>query len=306
MQRNTLFSFLTIAALGLLTAGQANAETYTWVGGAGTGSQQTQWDYENSGNYENWSWGAGGNVTSLPASGDTVVIPDVTYDPIIDSGASPVTFTTLTINRNGELTVIDANTILTLDGSSHTLNGNLVLQDNDTFVKFTYPQSSGWIFLTGGGGIVGENEGAEVQLANAKIDSDVNIEGKMIVMQFSGTSTFKNGSSGVVLANVDGTLLFADELDIDDVSGASWQAKTDPGALLKFSSDDPDFCIKGNFLVDNCATIELAAGVVIETQGSFTQTAGTLTLGSGATFAKSCNSGCTSCTSVSAGTVGCS
>lgn len=312
MNHNILFSILATATLGLVMAGPVSAKTTNWVSGDAT--NPAKWNEDN-----NWSNG-------IPDAGDTVNIklltqPQGYQDPVLSTADGAAGDLTL---RNGFTLTITGRT-LTLDlAVTHDIDGEIHLTSSASVLKVTGAATldiTGKIVLeasnsvldldadvtaSGTGGVIkGEHNDAQIQIADGvTFTNNVDIVGQMTIKESGTTGTFLNGSSGLVLANVDGTLLFADELDIDDVSGALWHAKTDPGALLKFASDSPDFCIEGDFVIDNCATIELAAGVVIKTEGGFTQTAGTLTYGSGASLSKDCASPCTGCTSVSAGTNG--
>ena len=270
MKRNTLFSFLTVAALGLVTAGPASAgnDTYTWVGGAASGSEN-DWDY-NAGtkaapDYANWNWNAaaGEPVTSLPNSGDTVVIPDRTHDPEIDSGASIVTFSTLNINTGGVLS-IRADAVLNLDGTvAHDIDGDLVLSNSTAVVKF-----SASVDVDGDGKIVGQDNNAQVQVATNKVltnrMSTVGIVGRM---KIAGPGKLDN--RGLVHANGDGPLELGENLLLDDTGGAvRWKAGDNINAILFFRNEHTGGSkLDGDFAVASCSKLKFDA--TIETNGDF-------------------------------------
>ncbi|MEE9296591.1 MAG: hypothetical protein V3W34_16730 [Phycisphaerae bacterium] len=259
MKRNTLFCFLTIAALGLVMAGPASAGscTFTWKVNADDGDWRTG---------ANWTASCEEAGHTYPVAGDTAIITDVTSgtDPVIDTNDEAVT--TLTINTGGLLTITGKK--LTIDGSTQTFNGDLVLSDSTAVVVFTYAQGSGWTNITGSGGIKGEHASAEMQLEDAKIDSDVDIHGMMIVKELSGISTLKNGSTGTIVADAEGVLKLDSGLALEDEALALWSADGDSGFTtqpeLQFNEAAN---LAGNFSLCGDATIRFNAA--IDTTGCF-------------------------------------
>ena len=269
MKRNTLFSILATAAFGIVMANPINAADSTW-----DGSKSTDWD-----DADNWSNG-------VPGSGDTATIPNETNDPLIDSS---VTVGTLIINTGAVVTVQGAfaPVTLTLDGNTQTFNGDLVLSNSTARVEFTYAQSSGWIAIDGSAGIKGEHASAEVRLNDAKIDSDTVFRGQMVIKEVAGTSTFKNGSTGIVRANANGTLLFVAGLALDDDCGAKWESieasgnsTLEFGSTVVFVDSNPE--LRGDFVLSDCATMEFN-GTTFKTAGSFSSPVGNIS-NSGGTF----------------------
>ncbi len=249
MQRNTLFSILATAALGIVVAGPVNAETYRWKG---VGSD----DYHTD---TNW------NPTGVPGTGDKANItplqtPQNYMNPVLDD--QDRLLGELEIGSGYTLTVTGVK--LTLEDNSHTFTGNLILSNSTSKVEFTFAKASGWVALTGSGGIEGKHASAEVRLNDSKIDNDSVIHGKMTVKEVGGTASFKNDTTGKVLANVAGTLRFEDL----DLSGAGvWKAETNPSAILEFATEDLTG-LSGDFTLSHDATLKFLASIT--TSGSFT------------------------------------
>lgn len=298
MKRNTLFSFLAIAALGLITAAPAYAtdDTYTWFGGAGTGSQQTQWDYKPGSFYLNWQWDKDGvqrdEVTELPTSGDIVVIPDVTHQPIL---AVAATLSDLTIDNGADMKVSSA--LLTLPTSGTTaydsLNGDLILSDSGAKVLF-----SADVTIDGRGGIVGQDDSAELWITGGKtLTNETTVSGNMKVMTAPlggvGNGVFDNRH--VVLANANGTLLFAADLTLDDDSGAQWQVKSNGGAIMDFREDATS--LAGSFVIDDCAKLKVD-GAAVETCGDLVTYSGFIDIENSGTFKYHTGSPCDATTEV--------
>ena len=315
MKRTTFFSMFLIAALGLIVATTAAFGLvtpkpgivpceFTWRVTAGSGNWQTasNWDVVTP---------IGETCNDYPQSGDTAIITDVTSgsDPVIDSNDETVA--TLTINSGGLLTVTSQT--LTLEGSSQTFNGNLVLSDSSAIVKFT----GGTIAASGSTttGIKGEDDGAKIQIEGGDtLTSTMLIQGHLVMETNggSGNGTFVNGATGIVRANADGggspaVLLLAAGLTIDDADTGTpkWEATTDPDAVLQFNTGAS--CLDGNFLIANCAKLKLSdagvSAVHIKTEGGVTQTAGEIVLNNSSTLFKNLTS-CASGTSVAAGFFG--
>ena len=289
MQRNTLFSILATAALGLVMAGPVSAKTTNWTSGDATNPEK--WHDE-----DNWSNG-------IPAATDTVNInpfiePDNYEDPVLSTANGAAG--TLTIGSDFSLTVTGRTLIL--DDNSYTFNGPLILSDSTAKVEFTYPQASGWIAVGGSAGITGQDNAAEVRLNDAKINSNTVFRGQMIIKKVAGTSTFLNGSTGIVRADAAGEgspaiLLLKSGLTIDDADTGTpkWEATTDPDAVLQF--DVGASCLDGNFVISGCATLRIN-DVTIATQGTYTLTAGRVDIVGSGEFHHTCNSDCTSCTEI--------
>lgn len=265
MQRNTLFSILATAALGLVMAGPVSAKTTNWESGDATNPER--WHEDN-----NWSNG-------IPAAGDTVNIntafKPVNYqDPVLstDDGAAG----TVTIGSDFSLTVTGRT--LTLDGATQTFNGNLILSDSTAKVEFTVD-----VTVDGDGEIVGQHNDAEIRIANDKtLTNEMIISGKMTILDAGTSGTFKNGPTGIVRANANGILLLDGSLRLDDDNDGDarpkWQAQSNSGAVLRFESGltfvDSSPQLVGNFLVDDDATLDIDLTIV--TSGTMTHTNGTV------------------------------
>ena len=291
MNRNTLFSILATAALGLVMAGPVSAKITNWKSGDATNPER--WHEDN-----NWSNG-------IPAAGDTVKIKPMTQpgnyqDPVLSTADGAAG--TVTIGSNFSLTVTGRT--LTLDGATQTFNGNLILSDSTAKVRFT----SATVTVNGSStaGIKGQHNLAELQINNSTLTSNALIHGRMTVKESAGTSTFKNGSTGIVRANVDGgRLTFASGLALTDdgsCSGAVWAAIGDTvnfttQPVLKFEQSATGLTSK--FFLDHCAWIELAADVDIATTNVLKDESGSsvaegyIKVGSGGSFVyrDSCPSG---------------
>lgn len=265
MQRNTLFSILATAALGLVMAGPVNAENHKWK------ASNTNDDYHTAGNW---------NPTGVPGTGDTATInpfqtPDGYVNPVLDD--QDRSLGQLVIGSGFSLTVTGVK--LTLEGNSHTLNGNLILSNSDSKVEFTFAQASGWVTLSGSGGIEGQDGSAELRLNDSKIDNDSVIHGMMTVKKVGGdTATFKNGPTGIVRADADGVgspavLLLAAGLTVVDANTGTpkWQATSKTDARLRF--DVSATGLNGEFTVSECAQLYLADGIDVHTTGNFIFTA---------------------------------
>lgn len=253
MQRNTLFSILATAALGLVMAGPVNAENYSWKG------SNTNDDYHTA---SNWSPSGGPPGTGDKATINPASQTDGYKNPVLDD--QDRLLGELVIGSGFSLTVTGVK--LTLEGNTHTFNGPLILSNSTAKVEFTFAQTSGWVDLTGSGGIEGKHASAEVRLNNSKIDSVSVIHGMMIVKEVGGTATFKNGTTGKVLANVSGTLQFASGLTLESESGSSFEARSNPNAELEFNQAATTNML-GDFVLCGDATIDFNAA--IDTTGCF-------------------------------------
>ena len=262
MKRNTLFSFLTVAALGLLTAGPANAGTFTWVG-------------SNNANGDDWRVAANWDLnSSYPQTGDIAIIANVaTKDPVIDQQNEVVS--ELRVSPSGLLTVTGKK--LTLDGTTtHDIDGDVVLSNAMAMLAFTDN-----VTVDGDGSIVGQDDSARVFITAGKtLTNEMIFEGNMKLLSTSTATdaNFVNGATGTVLANGDGggsvaVLLFAAGLDIDDADTGTpkWQATSDTDAQLRF--DVSDTGLDGEFTISGCATLYLDDGVDIYTTGDLVATA---------------------------------
>lgn len=253
MKRNTLFSFLTVAALGLLTAGPAYACDFTWKSDAGTDAFRTA---------SNWTTAAPCPSHAYPQAGDTVTIQSSDNDPVISNDEI---FLTLTINQSGVLTVTGANT-LTLTGSSHTLDGDLVLQGSGSIVKFTASAT-----VAGRGSIKGQNNGAEIRIATDKVlTNTTSIVGMLTIVGETGPGNAgKLDNRGLVHANDNGTLELGSNLLLDDTGSAvRWKASTNGGGILLFRNEHTGGSkLDGDFAVANCSKLKFDK--TIETNGAF-------------------------------------
>lgn len=289
MKHKTLFSFLTVAALGATTAlgivkatpvAPVSATTFTWDGDQNNGDWRDE---------DNWDVGA-----SYPQSGDIAIITTDGDPPVINDQDEVVS--ELRVQTGAILTITGQK--LTLDGTTaHDIDGDIKLSNGTAALKF-----SASVTVDGDGNIIGEHNDAKFQIAGDKtLTNEMIVKGQMQVKALPGgtrAGKFVNGATGTVLADADGNdspavLLFAVGLAFDDVSGANWQATTDPDAVLKF--DVGAACLDGDFLIDGCATIQLN-GVSIDTRGSYTNNGGLLDLVGAVHFGHSCNAGCSSCT----------
>ena len=98
-----------------------------WVGGDGTGTQQTDWTRA-----ANWDNG-------VPGSGDDAVIGNVTYDPTIPDGTDP-TLGSIQVATGGQLTA--GNNVITLDdvdgsGLAFYLSGTGAFVKGTSTITFT-------------------------------------------------------------------------------------------------------------------------------------------------------------------------
>ena len=267
MKRNTLFSFLTIAALGLLTAGPASADTFTWNGSVTSGWQTPgNWDLDNG---------------SYPQSGDIAIIPNVaTNDPVIDVRDEVVT--ELRIQRGGLLTITGKK--LTLDGAvTHDINGDLVLSNSSSKLEFSTNDGT----VDGGGAIIGQDNSAEIRIADNKtLTNEMVIRGKLTILDAGSTGTFLNGSTGTVNADAAGVLELDNSLSLQDECGADWKATHASATLLfeatsDFVYSDPN--LRGDFVLSNCSTIDFD-GQDVKTSGSFASPSGHIVNVSGKFF----------------------
>ena len=269
MNRNTLFSFLTVAALGLVMAGPADAAcTFTWTGDGDAG------DFRDPDNWDS----SGAGCSDYPTAGDKVIIPDVnTHDPVIDDQDEQ--FSELDINSGGLLTITGKK--LTLDGTTtHDIRGDLVLSENTPVSVLKFSAS---VTVAGAGQIKGEDNAAELQIVGDKtLTSTLDIVGRMKIKGLVGganPATFVNGASGVVRADAAGTLLLAAGLTLQDdgatCSTAIWEASGNSSAILKFAQSATG--LTSLFRLDDCAVIEIAASVDINTVNTLKDKAGTAT-----------------------------
>ena len=263
MKRNTLFSFLTVAALGLLTAGPANAQcTFTWTGA-------TNDNFREAGNWTK----SGSCVNNWPLTGNIAIFPNVDRDVIINDQNEQ--FGELRI-ENGGLVTITGQT-LTLDGAvTHDLDGNLVLWDSTAIVKFTADATVG-----GDAAIVGQHDSAKIQIEGGDtLTNEMSVKGQLTIETNggSGDGTFVNGSTGVVWANAGGTLLMDGSLTLDDneVDGARalWKATNGSSTFLQFASGltfvDSNDELQGDFVLCGNATLDF--DVQTRTSGCFDET----------------------------------
>ena len=294
MQRNTLFLILATAALGLIMAGPVSAKTTRWTSGDAT--NPAKWHEAN-----NWNNG-------IPVAGDTVNIkplsqPGNYQDPVLSTADGAAG--TLTIGSSFTLTVNGVT--LTLDGTgTHSISGIMKIDATgklDVQTGGTFDLDSANTHLIGGeillsgsgstllvsaattlnpnsgayGSVIGQDAGASIDIAGVTLTNNIVVKGEMTVQEVSGTAIFLNSTTGVVLANADGggspaILLLASDLTIDDDSGAKWQAKGDPDAVLQFASGltfvDSSPELLGDFVLDDCAKIDV--DVNITTNGGLT------------------------------------
>ena len=316
MQRKTLFTLCAAAvvatsALGLATARPASLmASMNWKGTA-----SRDWN-----DRDNWTGG------SVPAAGDTVTIPSSVPggyqgDPVLDSGDDGLAGT-LNIASNRSVTVTGK--MLTLDGAvTHDIDGDIFLKNdvsNNSVLKVTGADATldiagtGSVVLeasnarldldadvtvSGAGEIVGQHNDAEIQVATDKVlTNSLSIVGKM---KIAGPGKLDN--RGLVHANANGPLTLDSNLIVVDTSGDRWKASIDSGAIFVFDGAIACDNLAGNFILDGCSTFRFNATVY--TSGSFTTGDGFVDVNpddASVSFNYSCNSGCSSCTTVDSDT----
>lgn len=298
MKRNTLFSFLTVAALGLLMASSATATDFVWDGGGA----DNKWS-----NPDNWTANDGypdDNGDKATLRGDTKPELDVNVtigELVIEDDAALTVATasgtrTLGIDgagsQNGKVTIeavgkmyIGSSGKVNFDGTDflvrHTIDGDITLSTSSSKLAFTDS-----VTINGSGSIIGQHNTAKLLINGGKtLINMITVSGNMTVLTAVGTGggadgIFLNGSTGTVLANAGGILLLDGSLTLDDDNngGAKWQAKGDPNAVLQFATGltfvDSNPELAGNFLVDDEAKLDIDLTVV--TSGTMTHTNGTV------------------------------
>ena len=304
MQRKTLFTLCAAAvvatsALGLATARPAKPASLgsptNWTSGDATNPER--WHEDN-----NWSNG-------IPAAGDTVNIktmskPGNYQDPVLSTADGAAG--DLTIGNGFTLTVTGVTLSLNL-AVTHDIDGDLFLSNSSSKLEFKTNHAT----VGGDGAIVGQDNSAEIRIADDKtLTNEMIISGNMTILDAGTSGTFVNGATGTVLANgnpnTSGSaeiLTIASGLTFDDADTGTpkWEATTDADAVLQF--DVGASCLDGDFVISGCATLKLD-GVTIKTKGNVTKTAGEIVLANSAALVKQINADCTGGTSVSAGTFG--
>lgn len=169
------------------------------------------------------------------------------------------------------------------NGVTHEIGGDLRLLSSTSDLLVYWNVTFGPYDPTGTpdyGMIEGQDNDARIQIkahnvltSSYTLTNEISIAGRMTVEPIAadGKAIFKNGSTGVVEANVAGKLKLAADLDVSDVAGALWAATTNSGAVLEFNEGAS---LAGDFLVDDCATIRFLANV--ETTGDLDQVEGTI------------------------------
>lgn len=277
MKHNTLFSILATAAFGIVMAGPVSASVIDWNG------KGTDWATA-----ANWVGGV------VPGSGDTAKFPAVYTVGSNEPGVSTADATVGRVVLARSHTITVTGKTLTLAGTvPHDIDGDIVLSDvvNDSVLKVTGAVTmdiTGNIFLKGSnavldldanvtvqgaGEIKGENNAAEIQIADSStLTNLLLIHGKMTIKESGSSGTFLNGSTGIVRADAAGTLLLAAGLTLSNCSDAVWEASSNSSAVLRFDQDATG--LTGLFYLDDCAIIEVAAGVDIATTNTLTDSAG--------------------------------
>ncbi len=281
MHRNTLFSILATAALGIVMAGPVNAgTTYRWIG---NGSDEYHTD-------TNW------NPTGVPGTGDKAIVtpfsqPNGYLNPVLDD--QDRLLGELVIGSDFTLTVTGVK--LTLDGMTpHDIDGELRLSDAAAQVEFTATVTVG-----GDGSIKGENNSAQLRIAKDNVlTNTTSIVGMMKIAGLTGgTNAGKLVNQGLVYANGDGTLELGANLLLDDsTGGVRWKAGNNSGAILVFKNTHTGGSkLEGDFAVANCAKLKFEK--TIETNGTFDTGAAAgfvdVDAGNSVEFRYDCVGGCT-------------
>ena len=277
MNRNTLFSILATAALGIVMAGPVSAKTTRWTSGDAT--NPAKWHEAN-----NWNNG-------IPVAGDTVNIqplsqPDGYQDPVLstaDGAAGDLTlgngFTltitgrTLTLDLavthdiDGEIRLSADASVLKITGDDATLDiaGAIILQADGAVLDLDAD-----VTVQGAGEIKGEDNAAKIQIkGGTTLTSTMLIQGHMVIETNGGSGAGKLDNRGLVYANGDGTLALGENLLLDDTGSAvRWKVGNVGGAILEFRNEHIDSSkLDGDFAVANCSKLKFEK--TIETNGDF-------------------------------------
>ena len=298
MQRKTLFSILATAALGLVMAGPVNAGTnHKWK------ASNTNDDYHTAGNW---------NPAGVPGTGDTATINPFTtvenyMNPVLDDqnrslgqlvigSGYKLTVNGVKLTLDGAVThsisgIIEIDATGTVDvqaggtfdldsANTHPIGGDILLSSSTSVLRASAattlgPNSGAY------GSVIGQDPDASIDIAGVTLTNNIVVEGEMTVQETSGTATFLNGSTGVVLANGNPStsgspelLRFLSGLTIDDADTGTprWEATTDSEAVLQFNEAATG--LDGDFLLNDCALFDINANIT--TSGGFTHTAGTV------------------------------
>jgi hypothetical protein len=272
MTRFSLLAGMTISALTISNVVYAQ----TWTGAAGNST------WNNSGN---WSGG-------VPNGSSTVIIQNVTHQPVFDDTSVASSFPKLVLNSGADLSFasgskmtltgasgvsldigsgatieVGANAILEFDGSNMAamIDGDLVLSASTSVIDVL--QNTTFDYDTTPGSITLNATNAEIFIvAGATLTNKIDIQGNGAIQ--GGTDFFSpNGvleNDGVLVAK-NGVLVLESDLDLLDTSLSSWNADG-IGATLQLMKSAGG--LLGDFRADNEGTIEIGSNVSIVTTGN--------------------------------------
>lgn len=281
-------TLLTMVAFAGITQ-MASAANFTCTNSSG----QTDWN-------DGRTWG-GGQFDPVPGSSDLAFIPS---GKVVDVSAN---ITVGRINVTGTLNV-QAGKLLQVDGTGgsggttghHVIDGTINLQGAASQLQFT---SMDQVFenngVSSGKVVLSDDSGspAELLIDNTRmLTSQIQIEGYGRVDGVGGTATLVNQQTSatvgaVIVANNSGMLELGSNLilsEVDFVAGLThywpqYRANTSSSAVLEFSRDAISAGkLRGDFLVDDCATMQFNADVY--TDGSLIMSDGHIVVLSGASF----------------------
>lgn len=282
-----LLMALVLAVFGLArTPNSAYAATCTW-----TGNTDTAW--ETTGNWTNCQ----GTGSSAPANNDTVIIPDVTNDPVVNTAAT--TGLDVTIQSGGLLKNSSSGAIafnnFTIDGGGKYIHDRAAILPGSTSRSFAATSTIEFlrnspntcpVSVTYGNLIINisnftSNVGCSENLASIAGDLEIkNTSG--FELRFVNTQNTTHSISGNLIID-GGTLVFSSGTGAPPVNVTGSLNITSGTLNLASSSGAPTLNIGGNFSQSGGTFTSTGAGVpsVSFTGGSssvaFTQSAGTFT-----------------------------
>ena len=243
MKRTTLFSSLLTAAFGIVTAGPANADTFTWVGTAGA-------------NGDDWRVPANWDVgTGYPGSGDTAIIPGVaTNDPVIDQQNEEIA--SLTIQHDGVLTVSGKTLDITGSGGLDIDNSD-DMEPSSVAGKLVINAANGKVILSGGG--------------THDIDGIIEMDANGVLDVQAGTLDMNSANShpiggAIWLSHVDGSTLRVSAATTFDLNGDDKGSVIGQDADAKIDIADATFT--SNIIVQGMMTVREESGTATFVNGS--------------------------------------
>lgn len=300
----TRFSLLAGMTISALTISNVVAQTtHNWEGG--DGSNMAQW--------QDWARGGNWSSNSVPATGDIIVIPNVTYQPIFPSVGVDNSFAKLTIQQDAEMT-IDEEAVFIITGSTGAdldiVAGAELYVNADAQLQFTSGSATATIggelrLLSGSALVVGNLTGdtlafsgngfVDMTSATVQIEADKVLSNNLVggfagsgqVYGVMGTGGAANGlfkNMTKVTADINGaTLTFPSNTKVEDFadsifSDGDWIVEN--GATLSLNRSAVD--LGGNILANN-GTISFAPGILVITLGdAHVGATSTISLGNGA------------------------